>query len=353
MKKLVLLALLLALVLGACADPGAPKASSDTTPTQRDETAVSSGLIYLFAEGTATERFHEKELEFWDEFYAGGMRDLFLETSYCKAAYLNEWMQADSDDVLLRLFDDGIEAEETGSLLAFYRVIKEQYPETVFHGTDVGHEFSSLGERYLSELREAGLENSESYALAKENNEQGVAFYDILNYDVLIGLAYQENVMAQNFIREFEHSGSNGVMGIYSLLHADSESLCLSGNAPSMAQQIASQYGGAVHSLRLTDELTVKGKPYAASYCGEYSASHLNLGFDTMEIWQSDAAYADLCDCPRTEVVFPSSGFRLPPKEKTVLIVDFTSAEGTRRWYFLSDGIAENGQAVMVQILPD
>ena len=40
--------------------------------------------------------------------------------------------------------------------LDFYRTVKEGCPETVFHGTDVGHQYDSTGARYRDYLEERG-----------------------------------------------------------------------------------------------------------------------------------------------------------------------------------------------------
>ena len=50
----------------------------------------------------------------------------------------------------------------------FYRTIKEQCPETVFHGTDVGHQYDSTGARYQDYLEERGLADTEDYRLTLE-----------------------------------------------------------------------------------------------------------------------------------------------------------------------------------------
>ena len=60
--------------------------------------------------------------------------------------------------------------------LDFYRTVKEQCPETVFHGTDVGHQYDSTGARYRDYLEEQGLTDTEDYRLTLEAIEQGEAF---------------------------------------------------------------------------------------------------------------------------------------------------------------------------------
>jgi hypothetical protein len=38
--------------------------------------------------------------------------------------------------------------------------IKNNYPETIFHGTDVSHQYETIGQFYLDYLVTNGLENT-------------------------------------------------------------------------------------------------------------------------------------------------------------------------------------------------
>mgnify|MGYP000060809023 CR=1 FL=1 len=81
--------------------------------------------------------------------------------------------------------------------LDFYRTVKEQCPETVFHGTDVGHQYDSTGARYgLS--GGAGPDGYGGLPPDPGAIEQGQSFYRAEDD------AYRENTMADNFIREFD-----------------------------------------------------------------------------------------------------------------------------------------------------
>ena len=93
------------------------------------------GEIYLYGEEHSKQSILDKELSIWGEYYEKGMRDLFVEFPYTDAQFLNLWMQADDDELLDLQFKDwggtegGTEVEKN-----FLKQIKEQYPETVFHG---------------------------------------------------------------------------------------------------------------------------------------------------------------------------------------------------------------------------
>ena len=127
--------------------------------------------------------------------------------------------------------------------LDFYRTVKEGCPETVFHGTDVGHQYDSTGARYRDYLEERGLTDTEDYRLTLEAIEQGEAFAE-QGSD-----AYRENRMAENFIREFETLGGESVMGIYGAAHTDPDAVADSaGTVPSMATQLTERYGDALRT---------------------------------------------------------------------------------------------------------
>ena len=73
---------------------------------QKNEPEAYQGQIYLYGEAHADSKCLEKELALWGEFYANGSRYLFVEMPGYMAAYLNEWMHVDSDDILNRLYRD-------------------------------------------------------------------------------------------------------------------------------------------------------------------------------------------------------------------------------------------------------
>ena len=115
------------------------------------------GEIYLYGEEHSKQSILDKELSIWGEYYEKGMRDLFVEFPYTDAQFLNLWMQADDDELLDLQFKDwegtagGTEVEKN-----FLKQIKEQYPETVIHGTDVGQTWERTGPRYLAYLEANG-----------------------------------------------------------------------------------------------------------------------------------------------------------------------------------------------------
>ena len=302
------------------------------------------GQIYLYGETHADDRCLEKELAIWGEFYADGMRDLFIEYPCYTAEYLNQWIHEDSDDILIQLYADmrGT-AAHSENVLDFFRAIKTDYPETVFHGTDVGHSYNSTGARYLSELRKAGQADSEAFALAQTVIKQGMTYYSMREPDCV---AYRENLMAENFIREFERLGGLSVMGIYGSIHTYPESMDYSGTVPSMAGQLAAHFGDSLHTKDLsladpirTDRIVVNGKEYEATYFGAQDLSGTGFPYTQREFWRLEDAYEDLKTCPLSGDVLPYHNYPMKVEIGQIFVIDYTGLDGqVMRLYYRSDG---------------
>ncbi|WP_342410031.1 hypothetical protein [Paenibacillus sp. FSL R10-2778] len=141
----LLLALIVILVvssLTACDNSTAGKTASKSAQPTKDVPVVTqaSGSIYLYGEVHGQAKIIDKKYELWSELYHNeGMRHLFVELPYFTAEYLNLWMQSDNDDILEEIYDDW---ERTRShnpdVKEFYKKIKSECPETIFHGTDIG-----------------------------------------------------------------------------------------------------------------------------------------------------------------------------------------------------------------------
>ena len=126
--------------------------------------------IYLYGEEHSQQRILDEELEIWGGYYARGMRDLFVEFPYFDAQFLNLWMKADDDELLNLQFQDWQGTQGgTEVMKNFLKQIKERYPETVFHGTDVGHTWKSTGARYLAYLEANGQNDTAEYQRVLEN----------------------------------------------------------------------------------------------------------------------------------------------------------------------------------------
>lgn len=128
--------LLLSLCLTACV----PANEAATASSQAEPEAA--GTVYLYGEEHAKEELIQQELELWENLYAAGARNLFLEDGYASAQLLNRWMQAE-DDTLLNEHFKAVQGTLGGSEVyrTFYEQIKQNCPETVFHGTDIEHQY--------------------------------------------------------------------------------------------------------------------------------------------------------------------------------------------------------------------
>lgn len=226
---LLLGALCLAAVLCGCG--GRAKKASPADP-----------LIRLYGEMHGQKAYYDAEFELWSGYYRAGWRNLFVELPYYSAAFLNIWMGEDSNELLDVWFEE-IRGSMAGNehFYAFLQQIKESCPETVFFGTDVGHQFQTTGPRYLKYLEEHGLKDSESYRLAQTCMWQGTAFRDAQPQPDVAD-AVREMFMTSNFEDAYGRCGGGPVMGIYGAYHTDL-------SAPDvMASRLKTVYGDLLSS---------------------------------------------------------------------------------------------------------
>ncbi len=306
---------------------------------------ASTGQIYLYGEQHGSEPILEKELELWHNFYHNeGMRHLFVEYPYYTAQLLNIWMEADNDDILNTVYDDwaGTSAQ-VPQVKEFCKKIKSEYPETIFHGTDVGHQYATTGERYLEYLEEHGMKDSKHTSLTLETIEQGKLFYDKSD-DV-----YRENKMAENFIREFDALTGENVMGIYGNAHTGLDAKDFTGAVSCMASQLKERYGDAVHSEDLTwitkdiepirtDSITINETEFVGAYFGKQDISFFE-GYVCREFWRLEDAYEVFKDMPTIGDVLPYDNYPMLIETGQVFVIDYTKTDGSiTRMYYRSDG---------------
>lgn len=322
-----------------------------------EQAAPNGGQIYLYGETHAVEQILEEELRLWQEYYANGMRHLFVELPYYTAQYLNQWMQEEDDEILIQVYADwNGTASHSANVSRFYRQIRETCPETVFHGTDVGHQYQSAGRRYLNDLTRQGLADSEEAQLARQNIEQGKEYYRTGN-DV-----YRENAMAENFLREYAALEGESVMGIYGSAHTGLDALDWSGQVPCMANQLRQTYGDRLHSTDLSMQdligepirtalFAINGKEYRAGYFGEQDLSGILEGkYLSRQFYRLEEAYDDFKTTALTGDVLPADNYPMPIAEGQVFAIDYTLSDGTsRRQYYRCDGSEWNGQLATLE----
>lgn len=328
----IVIGLLMAAILLSGCDKNSQKSAQKTT----DGTI----RVYLYGESHGNQAITKRELAEWQRFYnEEGLRHLFIENSYAAVAYLNQWMHEDNDDILLQLYADWDgTAAHAESTLKFFRTIKETCPETVFHGTDVGHQFASNGARYLADLEAQGLKDTEAYRLTEENNRQAMEYYE-MGSDAL-----RENYMVQNFIRELDSlPPDTKIMGIYGGAHV-CYTMDMSGTVSSMIIQLINHYGRIFSITDLTslalepesdmepvgvEEMLVNGKTYTASCFGEQNLTGFK-DYKSRIFWRLEKAYADFSVYPTNGNYLPQSNYPVMLQPGDVWMIEYTMMDGTQ-----------------------
>ena len=341
MKKLASLFAALVLML-ALAAPGAAAAVQPET-----------GRIYLYGETHADPACLEQELAAWDGYYHElGMRDLLIEVPSYTAQFMNLWMKAEDDAILSRLFEDweGTAMHDQG-VWDFYKSIKEQYPETVFHGFDVGHQYNTTGTRYLIGLALTGQMGSADWDETQQTIEQGKQYYQTGD-DV-----YRENIMAENLARIFESLPMGAsVMVITGSAHSNLYAMDpFTGTVPCMAGQLRQQYGAALQARNLsagvsytragdTELMALGGVDYTAVCLGEQDLTGLAPGYRSRAFWLVEGAYEAARALPATGEVLPCSNYLNPVEEGQVYRVVYTLEDGSAQTrYYRADGATYEG----------
>ena len=126
-----------------------------------------TGHIYLYGEQHGNKKITDKELELWRAYYDKGLRHLFLELPSYTAEYLTLWLKEEDNTILEEVFSDWIgTAFHNPYTFDFFMRIKEDCPETVFHGTDIGHQYGTTGERFLRYLESRQQQNDPAYPVS-------------------------------------------------------------------------------------------------------------------------------------------------------------------------------------------
>lgn len=333
------------LILVGCLNEVAQNEELEELDISLEKPEKSSGEIFLYGEHHGEKNILDKEIELWSEYYSNQeMRHLFIENAYYTAEFLNIWMESDNNDILDDLYLDWKgTASHSPYVKDFFKKIKNQYPETVFHGTDVGHQFRTTGKRFIEYLERNNLESSEQYLLAKKSIAQGKEFYKNRDF------AYRENKMVENFIREFDQLNNENVMGIYGRAHTGLDEMDHTNTVPSMANQLKERYGKGITSNDLSslakiqeplriDKIFIVGKEYEASYFGKQNLDGLD-NYTYREFWRIEDAYLDFIDLKKTQDVLPYNNYPMLIDEHQVFVIDYAQIDGTIiRKYYRSDG---------------
>lgn len=321
---------------------------NDVSTSDSDDLEVEqeyTGTIYLYGEKHGIDKIIDKEYELWYEYYhQQGMRHLFIESPYYTAEFLNLWMQSDNNDILDELFVDWMGTmKHNPKYKEFYEKIKKECPQTIFHGTDVGHQYASIGQRYLDYLSSNNMLDSDKYSIAKEVIKQGEE-YSNSNSSV-----YREKMMVENFYRELRTLSDESIMGIYGAIHTNIEGMDKSNSVPSMANQIKELYKDNIYTEDLSvlaiyteperiDTIELMGKTYEASYFGKHNMDFTNE-YKYREFWRLENAYNDFKNCILTMNGLPETNYPIAIEENQVFMVDYTKSNNTvERVYYRVDG---------------
>ncbi len=320
-----------------------------------------SGHIYLYGEEHGVQKIIEAEFSLWKDYYEDGMRHLFAELPYYTAELLNVWMKEDNDEIYQSIFDewDGT-ASANPYTFTFYKNIKEKCPETIFHGTDVGHQYDSTGKKYLTYLESKNLKDSQQYARALEVIEQGKSYYS--NKNSKKGDIEREQNMVKNFIYELGTVNNEDIMGIYGSAHAGLNNPDNTGSIPCMANQLDKLYVNQITSedlrvlmrdidpLRI-ETIMVSGREYKAYYYGQQDLSWLK-GYAYREFWHLENSYENLKDSIKTGDVLPFDNYPMIIKTGEVYVVDYIKADNSvERKLYIADGRFWNGRESTEEIL--
>lgn len=342
--------LLMFTVLIACKEDKS-QINNDPEPVAVETEEQTIGDIYLYGEAHNVKAILDEELKLWGDYYSQGMRHLFVEMPYFTAEYLNIWMSEDNDEILDKVYQGwrGTQSQSE-DVYNFYMTIKKEYPETVFHGTDVGHQFDTTGAQFRAYLLKNDMEDTEMYRLTIEAINQGKKYYkgtgQSKDHD------YRENKMAENFVREFDMLKGESVMGIYGGAHTDFEALAYNGTVPNMASQLKKVYPDNIFSTDLRhlvlvkdplriDDIEVQGKTYKASYFGQVNMNFMN--YVSREYWRLEEAYEDFKDYVSWDVL-PYTNYPMPVEEGQVFLIKYLMKDGSvRQAYYRSDGFVWDG----------
>lgn len=312
-----------------------------TTKNTKGDKSSSTERIFLYGEAHSQQHIIEYEIKEWQKFYNNeNMRHLFIENSYTAAQFLNQWMQKDNDDILLQLYEDWEgTAAQSDATLYFFREIKRTCPETIFHGTNIGHQYNSNGKRYLQQLEKEGLKHSEKYKIAEEGNNQGIDYYEKHDCNSDEGCEIREQYMVDNFIRELDSlPPDTKIMGVYGTAHVCQNAIW-QGDGKSMIYRLRKHYGNIFTATDISYikadleplevvEITVNEKTYKASYFGEQNLTGFR-NFSSRKYWRLENAYDDFANLKRVDWL-PQSNYPTKLHEKDVFRIEYTLNDNTQ-----------------------
>jgi len=361
--KITFIAVVLLCIITAC---GNAEADYSETNDSKDAIPVQTGQIFLFGERHGCADTMDKQLEIWGNFYHQyGMRHLFLEMPYFGAQWLNLWMHSDDDVILYEMFDDiAGTLSHVPHTLIFFRTIKQEFPGTIFHGTDVGHQSDTQGQRFLQYLYDNDMQDTESYTITRMKMAQFERFMEeVATHGEWHAHAVRAYYKPQNFIREFDQLAHQNVMAIHGMLHVElTQHFKQIPNVPSMAYILRERYGDALHTFNMDvllqiqeplriEEVVLGGMAFEGSYFG--AGREVIRDEVARFFWRVEDAPEVIRSSPPAGIAVPFDHFPMTVEVGQVFIIDFHQADGSvLRRYFAARGNYQNGRPVAEQFFP-
>ncbi len=368
LKKSIILSICILLAFVSCKSNDETVSNNQVLNNDNTETELISndpeptndtGNIYLYGEYHGQEKILQKELELWIKHYnEDGMRHLFIESPYFKTQLLNIWMTEENDDILVDVMGTNFDLE---AVLNFYRNIKKECPETIFHGNDVnGYKSFYPGIEYRKYLEENNLTDTEIYKINEEAIEQ-MKYYNNTGDDI-----YREKMLVENFIREFNSLNNESIMGIYGVNHVKKgEFTKESYTVNSMANQLTEIYGDRVITIDLsgellkglleepiyTEDIEVGTKVYKAEYYGKNEHTGTDL-IKSYEYWKLIDSYDDFKSSEQLDMIIYPHNYPMKLEENNVyMIVATLKDDTTMTYYTIADGSKVDDFLITIQIL--
>lgn len=223
--------------------------------------------IYLYGETHGIQLIMQKEIELWEDYYTNqNFRHLFMEIGYCDAQLLNLWMESGDEDFLNVISENIASTVNNGEERAklnkwFYNEIKSRCPETIFHGTDIQHQWKTA-EWYQKYLENLNQQDSQEYKMAAKSIEACEQYY----YDIdKTDDKFREEYMIERFKQEFDELSSlTKIMGIYGAQHTRFDGKSLNSDISNMATQLREYYYNREGNIIYTEDIS-KLKKYQRS----------------------------------------------------------------------------------------
>ena len=318
--------------------------------------------VLLCGEAHDEAQCKEQELALWRACYAAGDRDLFLELGAATTELLNRWMRTGDEsfwDLVYRNWEGTLSQTELTE--DFYRQLRADCPETVFHGIDLEHQYRTTGRFCLALLEKEGRKGTDEYRRAALAMEQAKRFYQGEGDLSLWDNAYREDTLAENFRTAYEALGRRRVMGIFGAAHTDPYGTnYYTDTTPSMAAQLKERYGGRVRVRDLRGEgvlqrttLNIAGAEYGAIYYGETPLRNMGL-IRSCQVWRLVDAYETFSQWEGGGDDLPGDEYPMSVRAGEAYAIHYACWDGTDFWWYgVCEGVRlENGALNTAEVIP-